>query len=210
MEELILIGGGGHCKSVIDSLRKDDRFRIIGILDKKEKVGTSINGVPIVGEDETLPYYFQNGVRHAFITLGSIGNIKGREKLYHMVKSIGFQLPVIIDPSAIISESAKIGEGTYVGKGAILNIDVKVGKNCIINTGAIIDHDCQIGDFCHIAPGTTLSGNVTIGYGSHIGTNSTVIQGIEIGSGTLIGAGSVVIKNIGSNQKAYGNPCRVV
>lgn len=210
MDAIILLGGGGHCKSVIDSIRRMNRYHIIGILDKKDKVGSYINGVRIIGEDNELPHFFQRGVQYAFITLGSIGNILFREKIYQRVKSAGYKLPIIADPTAIISDSAKIGEGTYIGKGAIINTDVTVGTNCIINTGAIIDHECQIGDFSHISPGTTLSGNVLVGYGTHIGTNSTVIQGIQIGSNTLIGAGSVVVKDIGSNKKAYGNPCKEV
>lgn len=210
MADILLLGGGGHCKSVIDSIIQTNKFNIVGILDKSGKIGSTVNGVKIVGDDHNMISYYQQGIKNVFITVGSIGDTFLRLKLQKKAKEIGFEFPTIIDPTAIISSNAKIGEGTFVGKGSIINTDVSVGEFCIINTGVIVEHDCQIEEFCHIAPGTTLSGGVKIGSKSHIGTNSTVIQNIEIGSHTLIGAGSVVIKDIGNNKRAYGNPCKVV
>ena len=210
MKDILLIGGGGHCKSVIDTIRKLNEFNIIGILDVEEKLGTTIDNVEIVGTDEDLGYYYDQGITNSFITVGSIGDTKLRYRIYRKVKALGYTLPTIIDATAIVSENSKISQGTFVGKGVIINTGVSIGENCIINTGAIIDHDCNIGDFCHIAPGSTLSGGIIIGNDSHIGTNSTIIQGIKIGSNSIIGAGSVVVKDIGSNVMAYGSPCREV
>lgn len=210
MEDIILLGGGGHCKSVIDTINNLGRYNIIGILDFSEKVGTDINGVKIVGTDSDLVDYFKKGVKNAHITLGSIGNPNHRIRLYKYAKDIGLKFPPLIDKTAIIGSKVDIGEGIFIGKGCIINIDTKIGSNSIINTGVIIDHDCLLGSFCHIAPGTTLSGGVSIGDNTHIGTNSSVIQDIRIGNNTIIGAGSVVIKSISSNIKAYGNPCKEV
>lgn len=210
MKDIILIGGGTHCKSVIDSLKLINEWNIIGILDIKEKIGSYVYGIKVIGEDNELYYYKKQGLKYAFITVGGIGDNSLRKSLYFKVKKIGLSLPTIIDPTAIISPTAEIGEGTFVGKGVIVNTDTLVGVNCIINTGVIIDHDGKIGNHVHIAPGSTLSGGVIIGEGSHIGTNSTIIQNINIGKDTLIGAGSVVVKDIGDNRKAFGNPCRVV
>ncbi|WP_233879571.1 acetyltransferase [Virgibacillus halodenitrificans] len=210
MEDLVLIGGGGHCKSVIDSLNDMCEFNIIGILDTKENVGKMINGIKIIAEDKELEEYFKRGVKNAFVTVGGVGDNSLRIKLYQLTKKIGYQFPTIIDPTAIVSKTAKIGEGTFIGKGSIINTDVTIGSNCIINTGTIIEHDSKIEANCHIAPGTTLSGAVRIGENSHVGTNSTVIQNISIGSNTVIGAGSVVVEDIDSNEKAFGNPCRAV
>lgn len=210
MEDIILIGGGGHCKSVISSIKENKLFNIVGILDLQEKVGEEISGIKIIGTDEKLEYYYKNGVKNTFLTVGSIGDIKLRRKLYKKATDMGYMFPNIIDNTAIISEYVELGYGNFIGKGSIVNIGVKINNNCIINTGTIIEHDCKIGDFCHIAPGTTLSGNVMIGEDTHIGTNSTIIQNIRIGKGTMIGAGSVVISDIGDNRKAYGNPCKEV
>lgn len=210
MDDIILIGGGGHCKSVIDSIIKSKTYNIVGILDLPDKVEEEILGISIIGTDDQLEYYYKNGVKYAFLTVGSIGNVSLRRRLYTAALNIGYDFPSIIDNTAIVSDNVKIGCGSFIGKGVIINSDSIIGNHCIINTGAIIEHDCYIGDFCHIAPGATLSGSVTIGENSHIGTNSTVIQNVRIGENTLIGAGSVVIRNIGDNTKAYGNPCREV
>jgi len=210
MKDIILLGGGGHCKSVIDSIRGANKFKIMGILDVKEKVGTVVNEIEILGSDEKLDDYYKLGIRYAFITLGSTGNANLRQKLYQKAIKVGYKFPLIIDRTAIMSKCVQIGDGTFIGKGTIINTDVSIGMNCIINTGAVIEHDCVIGKFCHIAPGSTLSGGVSIGDGTHIGTNSTIIQDINIGNNTIIGAGSVVVRDIRSTTKAYGNPCREV
>lgn len=210
MEKVLLIGGGVHCASVIDTMNQQALYEPVGILDVPEKVGESILGVPIVGVDSQMSEYFKQGIQLAFVTTGSVGNTKLREKLVTAAEQAGFRFPVIVDPTAVVSIHAKIGAGTFVGKGAILNNNVRVGEHSIVNTGVIVDHDGQVGDFVHLAPGTTMSGSVTIGDRTHIGTNSTLIQEVTVGSDTLIGAGSVVLKDIGSGKKAYGNPCREV
>lgn len=210
MEDIILIGGGGHCKSVIDTINGLNKYNIIGIIDKEDKLGTEIRGVKIIGTDEQLECFYNKGIKLAFLTIGSIGNTSLRRQLYTMATDIGYIFPNIIDQTAILSEHIKIGSGNFIGKGAIVNSDVVIGDNCIINTGSIIEHDCCIDTFCHIAPGSTLSGGVKIGQNTHIGTNTTIIQNIVVGSNTMIGAGSVLIQNISDNKKAYGNPCREV
>ena len=114
-----------------------------------------------------------------------------------------------IHPSATISPSAKIGEGTVVMAGAVINADAAIGKHCIVNTGATVDHDCIIGDYCHIAPGVHVSGGTHIGEGTWVGVGACVIQGINIGEDCMIGAGSVVVKDIPDGVTAYGNPCKI-
>lgn len=210
MNDIILIGGGGHCKSIIDTIRVVEKYNIIGILDVKEKVGEQIYGIDIIGEDNDLEYYYRRGIKNAFVSLGSIENSELRRKLYLQAYSIGFEFPNIIDSSCIISKSVQLGVGNFIGKGVIINSDVIINNNCIINTGSIIEHDCIIGDFCHIAPGVVMCGNVTVGKNTHIGSNATIIQNIKIDNNNIIGAGSVVIKGIRANQKSVGNPCREV
>lgn len=206
----MLMGGGGHCRSIIDTIKKRKEFNIIGILDTKEKVGTNIDHIKIIGTDNDLIYYYKQGVKYAFVSVGSVGTTELRIKLYEYAQKFGLIFPTIIDETAIISNNSVIHEGTFVGKGVIINSNTKIGKNCIINTGAIVEHDCTIGNSVHIAPGSTLSGGVVVGENTHIGTNTTIIQYITIGSNTIIGAGSVVIKDVKNNVKAYGNPCKEV
>lgn len=209
-KRLLLIGGGGHCKSVIDSLLKINSYIEIGIIDKKENIGKSILGIPIIGCDDDLLKLYQNGYTNAFITLGSIGNSNNRVKIFKLIKEVGFYMPNIIDNTAVISEHVTLEEGIYVAKNAVINVGSFIGKCAIINTGSIIEHDGIIGKFAHISPGSVLCGEVQIGEYTHIGAKSTVKQQVNIGANTLIGMGSVVLKNIPENVVAYGNPCKEV
>lgn len=208
MEKIVLIGAGGHCKSVLDSLLELKTYDVIGITDMQTNL--EIMGVKVIGNDDILEELFNSGINNAFISLGSIGDTNIRRRIYNNLKKIGFKLPTIIDKTAIVSKYATVGEGVFIGKGAIINSSAYIGKNAIINSGAIVEHDCSIGEFVHIAPGTTMSGGVSIGDNSHIGTGSSIIQGISIGESCIIGAGSVVVKNIEDNSKVYGNPGRKV
>lgn len=209
MKKIVLVGGGGHCKSVIDSINSLNSFHIYGIIDIEQNIGKETCGIKVIDCDKNL-YKYVSIVDYAFITIGSVGNPDLRIKLYNYVKELKFKIPTIIDRTAIVSEMARIGVGTFVGKGVIINSDSSIGDNCIVNTGAIIEHDCHIGDNVHIAPGVTLCGGVNIGSCSHVGAGSTVIQYKTLGKRTVIGAASVVVKDIGNDKKAYGNPCMEV
>jgi len=206
--DIVLVGGGGHCKVLISILKKLDTFNITGISDLKENLGKEVLGIETRYTDDQLEELHDKGIKYAFVTLGSVSNPDNRIRLFEMLKQIGFEIPVIISKDAIVDESVETEEGTVIMPGAIINPGTKIGKNCIINTGAIIDHDCMIGDHVHIAPGGTLSGSVKIGTGSHIGTGASVIQGIEIGSRVIVGAGSVVVNTIQDNKKVMGVPAR--
>jgi len=210
IEKIVLIGGGGHCKSIIDSIICLNKYEIVGIVDSKENIGKNINSIPIIGEDKLLTDLYAKGIKSAFITVGSIGYCHIRERLYNFAKNIGFTIPNIIDSTSILAHSVTLGEGTFIGKGCIVNSDTTLGDMVIINSGAIIEHDCRIGNFVHIAPGVTISGNVKIGQYTHIGVGSTIIQGITIGNQTLVGASSLVLKNIDSGLKVFGIPCKEV
>ena len=205
---LLLIGGGGHCGSVLDCALSTGFFQAIGIVDYDQTV--SVLGIETIGCDDDLPRLKREGWTDSFISVGSIGVTTIRRKLFQMAKDIGFSMPSIIDPSAIIARGTDIGEGTFVGKRTVINTGARIGACAIINTGAVIEHDCIIGAYTHISPGATLCGQVSIGNDSHIGAGSVIRQGIKVGNNTIIGAGSVVVKDIGDNVKAYGNPCRVV
>lgn len=210
MDNIILIGAGGHCKSILDSIKSNNEFNVYGIIDKAELIGKEVYGEKIIGTDDDLEDIFNEGIKNAFIAVGSIGNPKVRKMLYEKVKSIGFNVPIIKDKTAIVAEKVQIGSGTYIGKRTVVNSDSYIGENCIINTGAIIEHDCKIGDAVHVAPGAVVCGGVTIKDDSHIGCNATIIQGITIEEASIIGAGAVVIKNIEPRKKVVGNPSREV
>lgn len=205
--KLLLLGGGGHCHSVIDSVLSMNIYDEIGILDSTSE---PYLGVSVIGNDADIPELLQVGWNEAFITVGSVGNTQVRRKLYEMLKGYGLSIPTIIDPTAVVARGTQLQEGVFVGKLAVINSGSSIGVCSIINTGAIIEHDCIVGDFSHISPGSILCGQVIVGQDTHVGAGSVVKQLINIGDNVLMGAGSVVLKDIPPEVKAYGNPCKVV
>lgn len=204
MEDIILLGFGGHAHSVIDSIERTEKYHIIGFLDTEDKVGKKFRDYYVLDTDYALEKIYSNGVKHAFVTIGFMGKGNVRNRLYYQLKEIGYQLPNIVDNSAIVSNSAKLDEGIFVGKKAVINANVHIKKMCIINTGAIIEHDCVIEEYSHISVGSVLCGSVSIGKQSFIGANATIIQEISVGNHVIIGAGTVVSKNVKDDIIQYG------
>ena len=209
-KKILLIGGGGHCTSVLDSIIQNKQYSDIGIIDKKDNIGNKILGMSIIGCDDDLSKLYQNGYRNAFVTVGSIGDPSLRIRLFDKLRSIGFKIPVIIDSTATIGSYTTISEGVFVGKNAVVNAGTHIGKGVIINTASTVEHDCTIEAFSHIAPGAVLCGGVRIGANTHIGAKSVIKQQVSIGTNTIIGMGSVVLKDISNYILAYGNPCKEV
>nr|NNM91496.1 acetyltransferase [Bacilli bacterium] len=210
IKKALLIGGGGHCHSVLDSLLSSAQYSEIGIIDKKENIGKRILGIPVIGSDEELSELYRQGYSDVFVTIGSIGDPTLRVNIFHLVEQIGFHTPNVIDSSAIVSNHAKLDQGIFVAKGAVVNAGAHLHRGIIINTSAIIEHDCVIGEFSHIATGSVLSGRVTVGSESHIGAGTVIKQGVKIGSHTMIGMGSVVLQDVGDDVIAFGHPCKEV
>lgn len=206
-----MLGAGGHCLSVLDSLLSSYDYQEIGIIDKDNlKQGiTQILGVPILGSDEDMEQLYKEGYRTAFVTVGSVGDISIRERLFHRLKGLGYQLPNVIDRTSVVSNYASLGEGVYIGKRAVINAGTVIGNLAIINTASTVEHDCRVGDYVHIAPGSVVCGNVCIEQGAHVGAGSVIRQGIHIGEKAVVGCGSVVVRDVPSHRIAYGNPCRV-
>jgi sugar O-acyltransferase (sialic acid O-acetyltransferase NeuD family) len=209
-KKILLIGGGGHCKSVLDSLLQTNQYLEIGIIDKKENIEKKILGISFIGCDDDLHKLYQDGYHYAFVTVGSIGDPKIRIKLFKVLEEIGFQIPNIIDMTAIVSDNTNLDKGIFVGKNVVINAGSSIRRGAIINTASIIEHDCIIGENSHIAPGAVLCGQVEVGANTHIGARSVIIQQVKIGSNSIIGMGSVVLKGIEDNILAYGNPCKGV
>lgn len=192
----MILGSGGHAASLIDILERENKYKIAGYVVNDKKKECCIK-YPQIGKDRDLDCLYQNGIKNAAIGVGYLGKSDLRKRLYERLKKIGFNFPVICDPSAMVSSHTEIGEGTMIGKGAIINVGTKIGKMCIINSGAIVEHDCIVDDFTHIAVGGILCGSVTVGRSTFIGANTTVIQEKTIGRNCVIGAGITIKKNIG-------------
>lgn len=176
-KQIILLGGGGHCKSVID-VAESVGYTILGILDKPELVGTRILDYEIIGVDDDIPQYVDKA---AFvITVGQIKSPAIRQKLDGLVKQAGGKLATIVASDAYVSKYATISEGTVVMHKAFVNAGAKIGRNCIINTMANIEHDCEIGDFCHISTGVMVNGDCKVPVGTFIGSQSVVNNDVDM------------------------------
>lgn len=188
MEDIILIGYGGHAKSVADAVERQGKYAIRGYTDVEEH----LSKYQYLGTDAELKQFYDSGIKNVVIAIGYMGKGCLREKLYEQVKTIGFNLPVIKDPASIVSDSAVIGEGTFIGKGAVINAEASVGKMAIINTLALVEHECKVADFAHVAVAAVLCGNVTVGKAAFVGANATVIQGKIIKAGQIVPAGETI------------------
>jgi len=187
--EIILIGGGGHCKSVIDVIEQEDKYTIAGIIDKKELLGQEVLGYKIIGCDDDLPNLFKQ-YKNALVTIGHIKSNALRVKIFNILKNIGYNIPVIISPLAYVSKHTFIDEGTVVMHQALINANTKVGKNCIINSKALVEHDVIIEDYCHISTASIINGGVRVKEHSFFGSNATSKEYVEMSG--FIKAGSVV------------------
>jgi sugar O-acyltransferase (sialic acid O-acetyltransferase NeuD family) len=210
MKKVLLLGGGGHAKCVIDAMRAWRSYTPVGVLDLPGRRGDTVLGVKITGSDSDLPAFYKRGLRLAFVSLGSTGDPARRLALWDLAEKAGYEFPNIIHPASIVSEHARLGEGVYIGPGAIVNAGASVGDGCIVNSGAIVEHDCRLGNFVHVAPGAVLSAGVTVGDRSHIGTGACTAQYLAIGEDTVVGAGSVVVKNLPAKAVCVGNPARKI
>ena len=208
-EPLILIGGGGHCKSCIDVIEMEDRYLIKGILDQKERVGEKILEYNIVGDDDAMNIYIEKGYSF-LITVGQIKSSDLREKLYNRLKEKGAQLATVISPKSVVSKYATIERGTIIMHGAIVNAGATIGENVILNTNCLIEHEAKVGDHVHVSTHAILNGACVVEDGCFIGSNSTVAQEVTIGPNIVVGAGSVVLKNLLADGTYVGNPAKKI
>ena len=191
MKDIVLIGGGGHCKAVIDVIEQEGRFNIIGIIDKPELLGKNVLGYPIIGNDSELNNLVKR-CKNVLITIGQIRSPLPRINLFDTVLKLGFTLPSIVSPRAYVSQHASIGMGSIIMHDAIVNAGVKIGDNCIINTKSIVEHGSNIGNHCHISTNAVINGDVVVGNGSFIGSGAVTKEGIRINDNFFAKAGSVI------------------
>ncbi|MBO9544851.1 acetyltransferase [Caulobacter sp.] len=201
---VVIIGGGGHAKVVIESLRASG-LTVAAIVDA-DPTPRQVLGVPVVGDDLKLPDLKGQGLSQLFI---AIGDNRLREKLGRKAQGLGFVLVNAIHPSAVISPSAKLGQGVAVMAGVAINADTDVSDLAIINTGAVVDHDGRLGVACHLGPASALAGGVTVGDRAFLGVGARVIPGVTIGADTTVGAGGVVVRDLPDAVLAIGVPAKI-
>lgn len=195
LKQIILVGGGGHCKSCIEIIEAQKKFRIAGIIDKSKDNDLNYKNL---GNDNDIAL-FKKKFKYAFVTLGQIKDYK-KLSLFNLLKKLNFTIPIIISPESIVSKKSIIGNGTIVMHKALIGPSVSIGSNCIINNGSQVEHDSVIHDNCHISTGAIINGKVEVGKNSFIGSGAIIKNNIKIGDNVIIGASCYVDQNIKSNQ----------
>ena len=197
---IIILGSGGHAHSCIDVIEQDQRFEISGVIDNNKKVGEKVLGYTIIGSDTDLPN-LRKKFDYAFIGIGQIKSFETKISLFKTLQKLGFQIPFFISPHAYFSPHAKIGKGSIVMHGAIINSKARIGCNTIINSNALVEHNTIVGDHCHISTSSVLNGGVKVCSRSFIGSGSIIIENITIGKSCFIGASSFVKNNLSDGKK---------
>ena len=201
---IVLVGGGGHCASVIDVIEQEGKFTIAGIIDR-QNIGKKVVGYTIIASDNELER-IAKAYKNFLITVGHIESNEARTRFFDQLKKLGVTFPAIVSPLAYVSKHAGIGEGTVIMHHAFVNANAKIGKNTIVNTAAIIEHDAIVGDHCHLSTAGVVNGGCMIGNHTFIGSNAMIKQSLSVGDHVVVGAGSVVLSNLEPNGMYAGNP----
>jgi sugar O-acyltransferase (sialic acid O-acetyltransferase NeuD family) len=188
-EKIVLIGGGGHCKTCIDVIEQEGRFAIAGIVDVPEKK-QNVLGYSVIGSDADLAELIKT-FPNVLITLGHIKAPTRRIDLFNVLMDIGARFPVIQSPLAYVSRHAWVAEGTIVMHHALINAGARVGRNCIVNSKALIEHDAVIEDHCHISTGAVVNGGVKMGRGTFFGSGAVTKEYTSIPANSSINANSL-------------------
>jgi sugar O-acyltransferase (sialic acid O-acetyltransferase NeuD family) len=206
---VIIYGAGGQARVLLELMDRAGICPLAGLVDDNAALhGTKIEGLTVLGPVEKLASLVRVHRIHRAVI--AVGDNATRKRFAEHARSIGLRLPVLIHPSAYVSPTAHLGEGTVVLPGAVVGPHARVGELCIVNTRASVDHDCELGDCVHVAPGSTVCGGVTIGNGTLIGAGATVLPNLIIGDDSIIGAGATVLRDVPSNSTMVGTPARSI
>lgn len=195
MNNILLVGAGGHAKACIDVIETEGKYSIAGIIDKTDSNDGELMGYRVIGNDDDLENLVHD-YQKVLVTVGQIKSPSIRIRLFEQLMSLGFKLPVIYSPISYVSKNTSIGDGTIVMHGAVINAASQIGSNCIINNKALIEHDSEIGDHCHISTAAVVNGEVEIGKGTFIGSGAIIHNGIKIGANCVISAGAIIRKSV--------------
>ncbi|MDB5373806.1 MAG: hypothetical protein JWP04_2448 [Belnapia sp.] len=203
-EPLLILGAGGHGRALIELLHDLPGYVLAGLVDR-DPTPRAMLGVPVLGDEAILPGLFAGGVRLACIAIGDNG---ARLAAAIRLETLGFTLPALVHPSAIMARSAQLGPGTVVLPRAVLGALVRVGRLAIINTGAIAEHDTVVGEGAHIGPGAALSGGVRVGARALVGAGAACRPYVTIGEDAVIGTGAGVVADVRAGMRVGGVPAR--
>lgn len=192
---ILLVGAGGHAQACMDVIEAEGRWRIRGLLGGGGEVGSERLGYPVLGTDCDMERLYQTGGA-GLVCVGQIKSAEPRMRLFSRLRSLGYTLPVVVAPTAWVSPHAKVGAGSIIMHGAIVNAGATIGENCIINTRALVEHGATVGHHCHISTAAILNGEVQVGEGSFIGSGSKIREGVRVGQRCVVGLGASVFQGL--------------
>lgn len=199
MSDVAVLGAGGHAKVVADLARLAGHTVVAFVDESGRAAGTTVAGVDVVASlDER---------READVALG-IGDNRARRRRFLELVEAGHRVLPLVHPSAVLADGVRLGDGTVVMAGVVVNVDTAVGRGVVLNTGCSVDHDCDVQDGVHLAPGTRLAGGVVVEEGAFLGIASAVTPGRRIGAWTVCGAGSVIVHDVAPGRTVKGVPAR--
>ncbi|HYX27072.1 MAG TPA: acetyltransferase [Pyrinomonadaceae bacterium] len=207
--QLVLWGASDHATVVADVIRQQGVYDIIGYLDdvRPERAGEAFCGATVLGGREQLPLLRGRGISHVVM---AFGDNQRRLNLGALVLNEGCELATAVHPAAIIAADVRIGHGTVVMAGVVINPGTVIGQHAIINTAAVIEHGCQIGDGALINSRSCIAGNVTVERAATVEIGAIVASGLRIGAAAVVGAGSLVLKDVPEATLVYGSPAKVI
>lgn len=205
-QRLVIVGAGGHAKVVAEAAKLSG-FEIVGFIEHSpDRWGTKILGIPVLGDESV----FDSPDHNDCVTVVAVGDNMLRESIVTRLTAGNVKFAKVVHPSAVISPSATLGDGTVILAGVVINSMATVGDHCIVNTMASLDHDCSVEDFAHLSPGVHLAGNCEIGRLAHIGIGASILPNIFVGPQAVIGGGAAVTCDIPADAVAVGVPAKVV
>jgi len=190
--DIVVYGGGGHGRTLIDLLAALGTYRVAGVVDRGLAAGESLSGPKVLGGDEALATVRASGVALATNGVGGIARVADRVDAFQRLAAAGFAFPALCHPSAVVEPTARIGDGAQVLAFAYVGSAAVVGFGCLVNTGAVVSHDSVLADYVSVSPGALLAGDVRVGAMTLVGMGVTVNLGVSIGERVRIGNGAVV------------------
>jgi sugar O-acyltransferase (sialic acid O-acetyltransferase NeuD family) len=201
--KVIIYGGGGLSKMIIESVRILGVYQISGIIDDHMKKGEDVIGVPVLGGAEVLPELFEQGIRTAVNSVGGIGDYTVRFDVFHTLANAGFICPPIVHPTAHVDPTARLEAGVLVLAQSYVSGNARVGMGTLINNSVVISHDCLVGVCANFSPGAMIAGDAVIGDFTQIGMNATVNIGVHVGKECLIGNNATIKKDVPDGIRVF-------
>ena len=182
---ILIIGAGGHGKSVAEAARLSEAFEIAGFLDDGLSEGCSVLGSVVLGPVAAT----QALARHFDCAVVALGKNSLREQITLKLNAEGTQTVSVIHPRAFVSPTANILPGSTIMAGAMIGAEAELGLATIVNSGAVVDHHAQIHDYGHIGVNACMAGGTILGRGAFMQAGSALGYGAIVPPKTILKPG---------------------